>query len=114
VTGAVIGERWLVGPVLLEVSRPRIPCTTFAGFWQAPDLVKRFTQRGAPGAYLRVLDEGDLQAGDPVEVVHRPAHGLTIGETFRALTTEPELLPRLLDAPELPVRIREKALRRQP
>jgi MOSC domain-containing protein YiiM len=43
VTGAVIGEHWRVGAVLLEVSVPRIPGTTFAGFWQAPDLVKRFT-----------------------------------------------------------------------
>ena len=112
VTGAVIGERWQVGTTVLEVSAPRIPCRVFAGFWEVPDLIKRFTAHGAPGAYLRVLVEGELSTGDAVEVVHRPAHGVTIGETFRALTLEPELLPHLLEAPELPTHIRERAARR--
>ncbi|WP_433386998.1 MOSC domain-containing protein [Micromonospora sp. KLBMP9576] len=110
VTGAVVGERWAVGSALLQVTKPRTPCTTFAGFWGVPDLIKRFTARAMPGAYLRVLRAGEVGAGDPVEVVDRPAHGVTIGEVFRALSLEPELLPRLLDVPELPDAVREKAL----
>lgn len=112
VTGAVIGEQWAIGSALLQVTKPRTPCTTFAGFWGVPDLIKRFTVRALPGAYLRVLREGEVGAGAPVEVVERPAHGVTIGEVFRALNLEPELLPRLLDAPDLPGSIREKARRR--
>jgi MOSC domain-containing protein YiiM len=108
-TGAVIGERWQVGGAVLEVSRPRIPCRTFAGFWDVPNLVKRFTQRGLPGAYLRIIVEGDLGAGDPVEIIDRPAHGVTIGEVFRALTGDRSLAPRLLEAPELPASVRERA-----
>ncbi|MFK3984004.1 MOSC domain-containing protein [Micromonospora sp. NPDC050397] len=111
-TGAVIGERWQVGTALLEVSQPRTPCRTFAGFWGVRDLIKRFTARATPGAYLRVLREGEVGAGDEVTVVHRPAHGVTIGETFRALNITPELLPRLLDVPELPEHIRERVIRR--
>ena len=110
-TGAVIGERWQVGSAVLEVSRPRIPCRTFAGFWDVPDLVKRFTRRGLPGAYLRIVTEGDLGAGDRVEIVHRPDHGVTIGEVFRALTGDRALAPRLLEAPELPETRRERARR---
>ncbi|WP_089158046.1 MOSC domain-containing protein [Micromonospora sp. NBS 11-29] len=112
VTGAVIGECWAVGSTLLQVTKPRTPCRTFAGFWGVPDLIKRFTVRGAPGAYLRVLRAGDAAAGDPVEVVDRPAHGVTVGEVFRAVTLEPALLPRLLDVPELPESVRDKARRR--
>ncbi|WP_229402440.1 MOSC domain-containing protein [Micromonospora okii] len=112
VTGAVIGERWQIGSVLLEVTKPRTPCKTFAGFWGVPDLIRRFTVRAAPGAYLRVLREGEADAGDPVEVVQRPAHGVTVGEVFRATTLEPELLPRLLDVPELPESVRRKVERR--
>lgn len=111
-TGAVIGERWAVGSALLEVTKPRTPCATFAGFWGVRDLIKRFTARAAPGAYLRVLREGTVGAGDPVEVVERPAHGVTIGQVFRATTLEPELLPALLDVPELPAAIQEKVRRR--
>jgi MOSC domain-containing protein YiiM len=112
VTGAVIGEQWAIGSALLQVTKPRTPCTTFAGFWGVPDLIKRFTVRATPGAYLRVLREGEVGAGDPVEVVDRPAHGVTIGEVFRAMNLEPDLLPRLLDAPDLPEPIRQKARRR--
>lgn len=108
-TGAVIGERWRVGSTLLEVSRPRIPCRTFAGFWDVPNLVKRFTQRGVPGTYLRIIEEGDLGAGDEIVVTHRPDHGVTIGEVFRALTGDRSLVPRLLEAPELPEPLQERA-----
>ncbi|MFY1578146.1 MOSC domain-containing protein [Verrucosispora sp. WMMD703] len=112
VTGAVIGEQWAVGEVLLQVTKPRTPCTTFAGFWGVPDLIKRFTARATPGAYLRVVREGAVGVGDPIEIVHRPAHGVTLGEVFRALTLEPALLPRLLAADDLPEPVREKARRR--
>ncbi len=102
VTGAVIGERWRIGSTVLEVAEPRIPCRVFAGFWDVPDLMKRFTARGWPGAYLRVVTEGELSAGDSIEIVERPGHGVTLGETFRARTGSRELVPRLLEAPELP------------
>jgi MOSC domain-containing protein YiiM len=107
-TGAVIGERWAVGSTVLEVSSPRIPCRVFAGFWGVDKLIKRFTERGWPGAYLRILTEGEVGAGDQVQVIHRPAHGLTIGETFRGLTGERELAPKLLTAPELPASYRDR------
>jgi MOSC domain-containing protein YiiM len=92
VTGALLGERWAIGGAVFEVSGPRTPCRVFAGFWDVPDLVRRFTERGRPGAYLRVVTEGDVAAGDPIQVVHRPDHGVTVGRAFRALTTRPDLL----------------------
>jgi MOSC domain-containing protein YiiM len=94
-TGAEIGERWRVGTALLEVTAPRTPCANFARFWGVPDLVKRFTARGATGAYLRVLETGAVGAGDEVAVVHRPGHGVTTGLAFRALTTQPYRIPQL-------------------
>ncbi|MEP7055295.1 MAG: MOSC domain-containing protein [Actinomycetota bacterium] len=84
VTNAVVGERWRIGTVTLQVRTPRIPCRTFAGFWQVDALEKRFTAHGASGAYLSVVEAGELAAGEPIEVVHRPAHGLTIGDIFSA------------------------------
>jgi MOSC domain-containing protein YiiM len=109
VTGAVIGERWTIGSAVFEVSCPRIPCRTFAGFWDVPRLIKWFTEVGRPGAYLRIYAEGDVGAGDAIEVVHRPAHGVTIGETFRALTGDHSLASRLLEASELPAEAHERA-----
>jgi len=113
VTGALIGERWRVGDtVVLEVSRPRIPCTTFAGWMREDDWVRRFTARAAPGTYLRVVAEGEVRAGDPVTVLSRPDHDVTVGVTFRALTLEPDLLPRLVSLAALPEAVRERAARR--
>jgi MOSC domain-containing protein YiiM len=111
VTGAVVGERWHIGSAVLEVCVPRIPCNTFAAFWEVRQLVRRFTEAGRPGAYLRVLVEGEVGRGDAIVVAERPAHGLTIGETFRALTGDRSLAAKLLTAPQLPAEAHEAARR---
>jgi len=113
VNGALVGERWRVGTdVLLEVSSPRIPCATFQGWLGEPGWLKRFMAARRPGAYLRVVEEGSIRAGDPVEVVLRPEHDVTVALAFRALTTEPELLPRLTVADALPEEARALVHRR--
>ncbi|MEV5330277.1 MOSC domain-containing protein [Nonomuraea sp. NPDC052634] len=113
VNAALIGERWRIGPdVVLEVSCPRIPCGTFEGWLEEKGWIKRFTQAARPGAYLRVIEPGEIRAGDLVEVVHRPAHDVTVELVFRAMTSEPDLLPRLEAADALPEPDRAKARRR--
>ncbi|WP_037681325.1 MOSC domain-containing protein [Streptomyces griseus] len=101
VSGARIGERWRIGAeVVLEVTCGRIPCRTFQEHLGERRWVKRFTAKGAPGAYLRVVTPGEIRAGDPIEVVHRPDHEVTVALQFRAVTLERTLLPRLLPAGE--------------
>ncbi|MGY1593132.1 MOSC domain-containing protein [Geodermatophilus sp. SYSU D00708] len=108
-TGALLGEQWRVGTALLEVTDPRIPCANFERFWGVPQLVRRFTARGTSGAYLRVLEAGEVGAGDRVDVVHRPGHGVTVGLAFRAYTTQKHRLPELGPAVRhLPERTRDK------
>ncbi|MCM2389430.1 MOSC domain-containing protein [Streptomyces albipurpureus] len=99
VNGALIGERWLIGErLVLEVTSGRVPCRTFASWLGANGWVKRFTQRAAPGAYLRVIEPGEIRAGDALEIVHRPDHEVTVALAFRAGTIERALLPRVLAA----------------
>jgi MOSC domain-containing protein YiiM len=107
VSEAVIGERWAVGSTLLEVAQPRLPCFKLGIRMGDPRFLRRFTQAGRPGAYLRVLREGDIGAGDRVEVVSRPLHGVTSALVARALQVEPELLATALHATELPDELRE-------
>jgi len=109
VTNSVIGERWQVGGAVLQVAVPRIPCSTFAGYWNIARLPQRFVRAGRPGAYLRVLTEGAVAAGDEVRVLDRPSHGLTLAETLRALTGDRSLAPKLLTAPELPEAVHQSA-----
>lgn len=84
VSGAVIGERWSIGSAILEVSQPRTPCRVFAGFWARPNLIKEFTAAARPGAYFRIIDEGQVCAEDAINVAARPSHGITVADLFAA------------------------------
>ncbi len=89
VTGALIGERWRIGTqVAVEVREPRIPCGNFTYRMKEPRWVKRFTEHGCPGAYLKVVHTGSIAAGDPILVVHRPDHGVAIADVFPRGTPE--------------------------
>ena len=95
-----IGERWLIGSVLLEVSTVRIPCNDFKrwqelGGYDGRAWVRRFAAQSRPGPYLRVIEEGELRSGDELRVVHQPGHGVSVSMMFRAMTTERALLPEL-------------------
>ncbi len=99
---SLVGERWQIGTVTLQTALIRHPCNVFQRWMDSRGFdstrwVKRFTQEGRAGVYLRVLQPGKLAAGDELTVVSRPDHGVTVGLMFRALTTERELLPGLLD-----------------
>ncbi|WP_069165657.1 MOSC domain-containing protein [Nocardia altamirensis] len=96
VSDAVIGARLAIGDTLLEVSAPRVPCATFQHWSGEAQWVKRFTLRSDTGAYLRVLTEGTIGAGDEVAVVHVPDHGITVRDLF--VGDDPDLLAILLAA----------------
>ena len=114
VTDAVIGERWHVGVdgLVLEVTRPRTPCRTFVDFLGIRGWMKTFTRAAKPGAYLRVITPGSVIAGDAVTIAQRPGHGVTIGHVFRAMMTEPDLLPDLLVADALADEVKMLARKR--
>lgn len=81
--GLRVGDRLQVGAVTLQVTAPRIPCRTLAARMEDPSFVKRFRQAERPGLYCRVLQEGLLQAGDPVSLEGYDGETLTILEMFR-------------------------------
>src|SRR3954467_2025337 len=107
VSEAVIGEHWAVGSARLEVAQPRLPCFKLGLRMGDRLFPKRFASAGRPGAYLRIVREGDIGAGDPIEGVSRPAAGVTSALVSRALVGEPELLPQALAATEVPTALRE-------
>jgi MOSC domain-containing protein YiiM len=102
VDGAEVGEQWRVGTSLLEVCGPRVPCATFAAHIGEPRWVRRFADHGRTGAYLAVREAGVIETDDPIEVVHRPGHGLTVPMFFRACMGDRDLAGVFLDAGVLP------------
>lgn len=96
VTGALIGEVWRVGSVVLQVTAVRIPCVVFANWLGEERWVKRFADARRPGAHTRVLQEGTVSAGDPVRVLSRPERSVTVAEAMRAYYGDADLMRRLL------------------
>lgn len=93
---AVVGARCTVGDTVLEVSGPRTPCATFGQVSGEQQWVRRFTHRANTGCYFRVLTEGSIGAGDRIEVVYVPDHGITVRDVFTG--TDPDRLDLLRTA----------------
>jgi MOSC domain-containing protein YiiM len=81
---ACLGDLWRIGGATMQISEPRKPCGNISRFWNRSDLLRRVVRSGRSGFYLRVLEEGELQAGDEVLLVERPYPEWTISRAARA------------------------------
>src|SRR3712207_1170540 len=106
-SGAVIGARWAAGSTRLQVCQPRYPCAKLGVRFGDPRFVRDFGRASRPGAYLRILAEGDVGAGDEVDVVHRPDHGVTVALVSYIGLFARERAPEVLAAPELAAQLRD-------
>jgi MOSC domain-containing protein YiiM len=101
VDDALIGERWRVGTVTVEVTGPRVPCATFAAQVGERGWVRRFAAHGRPGAYLRVVEPGAIAPGDEIAIVDRPDHDVTVADVFRIHLRDRDEAHRLVELPGL-------------
>lgn len=103
-----LGDRLRVGPVLLEVTGARIPCVTLAARMGDPAFVKRFRFAERPGLYCRVIETGEVQAGDPVSVA--PTQGPTenVITRFREFYAGKQSADRMRYLLTLPIDIRSR------
>jgi MOSC domain-containing protein YiiM len=108
------GDRVQFGEVLLELTAPRIPCSTLAAHMGNPRFVDRFTRAARPGAYARVLHTGALAAGLTGHVSPGDASWPAIVELFDMWIDATYDRARLIHALRAPVgiRLRERFLQR--
>jgi MOSC domain-containing protein YiiM len=95
-----IGGRFRIGSAEVLVSEPRVPCYKLALKFGRADMVKRFLASGRTGFYLMVLNEGVVQAGDPIEAIGRAEHGITVADITRLYAgkqPDPAILRRAVD-----------------
>ncbi len=100
-----IGDRLRIGTAELAVTQPRLPCYKLAFRFGRPDMVKRFLASRRTGFYLRVLREGEVAAGDTIELLSRDSNNVTVADITRLYAFEKdnrELMQRALDLPALP------------
>jgi MOSC domain-containing protein YiiM len=84
VNGALIGEVWTLGGVVVQVTSPRIPCVVFRGWMDEKGWLKKFRAARRPGAYLRVLQPGLVRAGQPAALRSRPAASVSVADAMEA------------------------------
>jgi MOSC domain-containing protein YiiM len=99
---ALIGELWAVGSTILQVSEPRSPCYRLGLRHDDPTLPRAFVAAQRPGTYLRIVREGDIGAGDRIEIIEKPGHAVSVRLAFQAWLIDRSLVPQLRNAPELP------------
>jgi MOSC domain-containing protein YiiM len=107
VSGALLGERWRIGTVVLEVAQPRLPCSKLGIRFNDLRMVKAFAKASRPGAYLRILEEGELGAGDEIEILSRPDHAVTLSIASDACLKDPSLAAVVLAVPGLSDELRD-------
>jgi MOSC domain-containing protein YiiM len=98
VSGARIGERWRIGTTELRVAGPRVPCFKLGAVMGDQRFLRTFLHARRPGAYLAIVEEGELQAGDAVEIVHRPAHDVTVALVVESLIIDRRRIGELTPA----------------
>lgn len=82
--GACIGDVYQVGSARLQLSQPRQPCNTLARYWHCPELLPAIWETARSGWYFRVLEEGEVKAGDALHLLERPQPDWSVARVLRA------------------------------
>ncbi|HKP49525.1 MAG TPA: MOSC domain-containing protein, partial [Gemmatimonadales bacterium] len=109
-TAVRVGDVLRIGTAEFMVTQPRLPCYKLNSRFQRPDMVRRFLRSGRTGFYLAVIKEGELAAGDEIELIPTDRSAVTIPEvvTLYALKKgDSALLRRAIATPALPQSWRE-------
>ena len=100
-----IGDRFRVGSAEFVVTQPRMPCFKLGVRFDRSDIVKRFLQSGRTGFYFAVPREGEVTAGDAIDLLNRDGRGVTVADIvklYRRDATNQDLLRRVSELPSLP------------
>jgi MOSC domain-containing protein YiiM len=105
-----IGNRFRIGSAEFVVTQPRMPCFKLGIRFNRPDMVKRFLESGRTGFYFAVLKEGEVAAGDSIELLKQDEHNVTVADVvnlYRRDATNQDMLRRVSELPSLPSNWRE-------
>lgn len=110
-----LGDVLTVGSAVVQVTQPRRPCTTVSARWSNRELPRLMQSRGRTGYYLRVLEAGEIKAGDAMVLTERQPASVSVAEVNRVMNVDRldrAGIRRVLNSPELPDRWRTQLERR--
>ena len=100
-----IGDSFRIGSAEFVVTQPRIPCFKLGIRFGRADMVKRFLHSGRNGFYLAVMKEGEVSAGDSIQILSRDENGVTVADIVQLYTSDAakqDLLQRVSELISLP------------
>jgi MOSC domain-containing protein YiiM len=100
-----IGDKFRVGSAIVVVTEPRMPCYKLGIKFGRSDVVKRFLASERTGFYFAVLREGEVEVGDPIELIERGKDNLRVSDVTALYTREKHnigLLRRAIEVGALP------------
>jgi MOSC domain-containing protein YiiM len=115
-----IGDQLRIGSALLMVRQPRVPCYKITIRFDRDDMIKRFIASNTSGFYFSVIEEGEVAAGDSIEIVHRDPEQVSVADInhlYYGTSHSSELLQRAVNLEALPASwrdyLRERRLARE-
>lgn len=105
-----VGDRFRIGSAIVMVRQPRMPCYKLEAKFQRDDIIERFLVSGRSGFYFSVEQEGEVGAGDSIELLSREAGGVSIAEMNRLFVSDRynrDLLHKAIATESLPESWRE-------
>lgn len=103
-TEALIGDRFRIGEAEIRVTQPRLPCFKLALKFGREDIIKRFLDSLRTGFYFAVSREGEVGAGDEIELIHRSEDAITVTDIVRLYAedkNDTEMLRRVVHSEAL-------------
>jgi MOSC domain-containing protein YiiM len=106
-----IGDQFRVGTAILQIAQPRMPCFKLAAKFDDDEIINAFISSGRSGFYFSVVQEGQLQTGDNIEVVHRDPTGFSVSDALQLYSQEPgrDIVDRALRSEALPPGLQRRA-----
>lgn len=97
-----IGDQLRIGSAVLQVTQPRMPCFKLNLRFERSDMVRRFWRSGFSGIYFSIVEDGELESGDELQLVYRPSEAISIADVVRLYkgeTEDEELFQKMVNAP---------------
>jgi len=100
-----IGDKFRIGTALVMITEPRMPCYKLGLKFGRSDIIKRFLASERTGFYFAVLQDGELGAGDRIELIQENRNGVRVSDITRLYARDRhnvELLRRAVEVEALP------------
>jgi len=110
----MIGDTYKIGSAVVQATIPREPCYKLGVKFNDQGIIDTYVAHGYPGSYVKILEEGEITAGDTIHLLEKASNSIAISDFFRFLNTKEKdqsTLKNLLANPYLPEYKKQKLQR---